>query len=68
VALSAVLFAVGPDDGWWMWTEQLMGRLATGAFGALLVESAIDYSALRRSLASGAGPVTHGAVIDWARA
>jgi hypothetical protein len=68
VILSAVLFAFFPDEGWWMWTEQLMGRLATGAFGALLVDSAIDYTALRRSLMAGAGPVTHGAVINWIRA
>ncbi|HEY6758631.1 MAG TPA: hypothetical protein VI318_04040 [Baekduia sp.] len=65
---SAVLFAVAPDTGWWMWAEQLMGRLATGAFGALLVDSAIDYTALRRSLMAGTGRVTHGAIIDWDRA
>lgn len=68
LGLSAVLFALAPGEGWWMWTEQTMGRLATAAFGALLVDSAIDYSALRRSLMAGAGPVTHGAVINWLRA
>jgi hypothetical protein len=68
VIASAALFAFFPDDGWWQWTEQLMGRLATGAFGALLVDSAIDYTALRRSLMAGAGHVTHGAVVKWVRA
>jgi hypothetical protein len=45
-----------------------MGRLATGAFGALLVEGAIAYGALRRTLASSAGPAGHGALLDWNRA
>jgi hypothetical protein len=67
VAASALLFAFAPDHGWWQWCEQLTGRLATGAFGALLVDGAIDYSALRKSLMAGTGAVTHGAVIDWAR-
>lgn len=67
IVLSALLFALAPDDGWWQWVEQLVGRLATGAFGALLVDGAIDYTALRKSLMAGSGPVTHGAVIDWER-
>ena len=67
-AASALLFWVGREDGWWHWAEQLMGRLATGAFGALLVEGAIAYGALRRTLASSAGPAGHGALLDWNRA
>lgn len=67
VAASALLFALAPDHGWWQWSEQMMGRLATGAFGALLVDGAIDYSALRKSLMAGTGAVTHGALIDWTR-
>lgn len=67
IAISAVLFAVAPDEGWWQWVEQLVGRLATGAFGALLVDGAIDYTALRKSLMAGTGAVTHGALIDWTR-
>ncbi|GAB3065541.1 hypothetical protein GCM10027053_30860 [Intrasporangium mesophilum] len=67
IAASAALFAFAPDQGWWMWTEQLTGRLATGAFGALLVDGAMDYSALRRALMAGSGAVTHGAIIDWKR-
>jgi hypothetical protein len=63
VLASAVLFAFFPDQGWWNWCDQLLGRLATGAFGALLVDGAIDYSALRRSLLSGAGRVTNPAQI-----
>jgi hypothetical protein len=67
VLASAALFALFPDQGWWNWCDQLLGRLATGAFGALLVDGAIDYSALRRSLLSGAGRVTNGAIIKWTR-
>jgi hypothetical protein len=67
-AASALLFWLGPDQGWWHWAEQLMGRLATGAFGALLGEGAIAYGALRRTLASSAGPAGHGALLDWNRA
>ncbi|HWT31262.1 MAG TPA: hypothetical protein VN240_09595 [Propylenella sp.] len=67
VVASALLFALAPEHGWWQWCEQMMGRLATGAFGALLVDGAIDYSALRKSLMAGTGVVTHGALIDWAR-
>lgn len=69
IAASALLFALAPATGWSGWSEQLVGRLATGAFGALLIDGAIDYSALRRSLlAGGVGPVTHGALINWKRA
>lgn len=68
VGLSAALFAFSPDTGWWAWSEQLAGRLATGAFGALLVDAAIDYTALRQSLLKGGGDVTHGAVVEWTRA
>ncbi|UFN43651.1 hypothetical protein [Nocardioides okcheonensis] len=68
VAVSAALFAFSPDTGWWAWTEQLAGRLATGAFGALLVDGALDYTALRQALLKGSGDVTHGAVVEWARA
>jgi hypothetical protein len=67
IAASIALFALAPDQGWWQWSEQLVGRLATGAFGALLVDGAIEYSALRRSLMAGTGAVTHGAVINWGR-
>jgi hypothetical protein len=67
-AASALMFWLGPGEGWWQWAEQLMGRLATGAFGALLVEGAIAYGALRRTLASSAGPAGHGALLDWNRA
>ena len=67
IVASALLFALAPDHGWWQWSEQMMGRLATGAFGALLVDGAIDYSALRKSLMAGTGAVTHGALIDWTR-
>jgi hypothetical protein len=67
IAASALLYFFFPTAGWWEWAEQLIGRLATGAFGALLVNGAIDYSALRKSLLAGSGPVTHGALIDWQR-
>lgn len=67
ILVSAVLFALAPSAGWWEWSEQLLGRLATGAFGALLVDGAIDYTALHKSLVAGRGPVTHGAIIDWER-
>lgn len=67
LGLSALLYAFFPEEGWWLWTEQSVGRLATGAFGALLVDSALDYTALRRSITGGTGTVTHGAVIDWSR-
>jgi hypothetical protein len=68
VVISAVLFELAPNAGWWEWTEQLVGRLATGAFGALLVDGAIDYTALRKSLTTATGPVTHGALVTWSRA
>lgn len=64
---SALIFQFAPDSGWWEWTEQLLGRLATGAFGALLVDGAFDYGILRSLLKSGSGNVTHGALIDWQR-
>ncbi|WP_347268964.1 hypothetical protein [Paracoccus sp. (in: a-proteobacteria)] len=67
IGVSAIIYAVAPDSGWWLWSEQLVGRLATGAFGALLVDSALDYSALRRSITGGTGAVTHGAMVDWTR-
>lgn len=67
IAVSAAFYALAPDQGWWQWSEQLVGRLATGAFGALLVDGAIEYSALRKSLMAGTGVVTHGAVVDWTR-
>ncbi|MBS1895722.1 MAG: hypothetical protein JST59_30855 [Actinobacteria bacterium] len=67
IVVSAILYAVAPDQGWWQWSEQLIGRLATGAFGALLVDGAIEYSAQRKALMAGTGAVTHGALIDWAR-
>lgn len=67
IGLSAVLFFIEPEAGWWHWAEQMAGRLATGAFGALLVDGALDYDALRRSLFAGTGAVTHGALIDWKR-
>lgn len=66
-AASALLFWLGPDAGWWSWAEQLMGRLATGAFGALLVDAATAYGALRRSLVANTGPASHGALLDWNR-
>lgn len=68
VGISALLYWRFPVEGWWNWTEQLTGRLATGAFGALLIDGAMDYTALRKSLMAGTGPVTHGAVIHWTRA
>jgi hypothetical protein len=67
IVISAAFFALAPDQGWWQWCEQLVGRLATGAFGALLVDGAIEYSALRKSLMAGTGAVTQGAVVDWTR-
>jgi hypothetical protein len=67
IGISALLYFYFPTAGWWEWTEQLIGRLATGAFGALLVNGAIDYTALRKSLLAGSGPVTHGALIEWKR-
>jgi hypothetical protein len=68
VGLSAFLYWQFPTQGWWLWTEQLIGRLATGAFGAFLVDGALDYAALRKSLLAAGGPLTHGAVIQWDRA
>jgi hypothetical protein len=68
IGISALLYWRFPTEGWWNWAEQLTGRLATGAFGALLVDGAMDYTALRKSLMAGTGPVTHGAVIHWDRA
>lgn len=67
IGISLVLFMFFPHDSWWNWSEQLAGRLATGAFGALLVDSAIDYAALRKSMMSGTGPIVHGALIRWKR-
>ncbi len=67
IALSALLYWKAPAEGWWHWAEQLSGRLATGAFGALLVEGAIDYSALREAV-SGGGAFTSGALIEWQHA
>lgn len=67
ILASAALFALSPGTGWWDWSEQLAGRLATGSFGALLVDGAIEYTALRQALMAGSGPVTHGAMIDWKR-
>lgn len=66
IIASALFQWFFPYGGWWAWTEGLFGRLATGAFGAFLVNSAIDYTALRRSLRAGRGPVRHGALIEWA--
>ncbi|MBX7443367.1 MULTISPECIES: hypothetical protein [unclassified Arthrobacter] len=67
IGISLILFMFFPHDSWWNWSEQLTGRLATGAFGALLVDSAIDYAALRKSVMSGTGPIVHGALIRWKR-
>ena len=67
-AASALLYWHGQDEGWWRWSEQLTGRLATGAFGALLVDAATDYVALRRTLAASAGPFGYGSLLDWNRA
>ena len=65
VGASAALYWWFPDAGWWNWTDQLIGRLATGAFGALLVDGSMEYSALRESASSGHGPVLAGAVVRW---
>ena len=67
IVFSAALFWIFPTQPWGIWTQQLVGRLATGAFGALLVDGAIDYGALRKSLMAGTGPVTHGALVRWSR-
>lgn len=67
-AASALLYWLGQDEGWWRWSEQLTGRLATGAFGALLVDAATDYVALRRTLVASAGPFGYGSLLDWSRA
>lgn len=67
-AASALLYWLGQDEGWWRWSEQLTGRLATGAFGALLVDAATDYVALRRTLVASSGPFGYGSLLDWSRA
>jgi len=64
VGISAILFGLAAEEGWWHWAEQLAGRLATGAFGALLIDGAIDYSALRESV-SASGQLSSGALIEW---
>jgi hypothetical protein len=69
LTVSAMLFAAA--QGQWYpheaaligWLDQLFGRLATAAFGAVLIDAAIKYQALLKSLR--VGRFTRGVVIDW---
>jgi hypothetical protein len=69
LGLSAALFVAAQwhwmpeDEALVGWLDQLFGRLATAAFGAVLIDAALKYQALLKSLK--VGRFSRGAVIDW---